>query len=276
MNELLWNLSDHLYLWLFVVAMVAGVIDSIAGGGGLLTVPALLLGGMSPVMALGTNRFQAVIGETTAFLTFWRYRQIQMTGLMLGVTFTAGGAVLGSYTVRWIDKSLLEMLIPVLMVAISIYSVFSGRLKQSVVSEPRISRYSFMLLCGVVIGFYNGFFGPGTGSIWIIAFITLLGLTIKQASVMTKPLNLTGNAVSLCLFISFGYVDYMAGIVMGFGQVFGAIIGSKIVISNGDRIVRPVFISVTLLMTCKLVYEQVSADSLSGLWTAFIHFSGLS
>ncbi|WP_413701574.1 TSUP family transporter [Psychromonas sp. KJ10-10] len=252
----LYNLTDNILLLLFLIAIIAGIVDAIAGGGGLITVPSLLLAGIPPFVALGTNKLQAVIGEATSFVTFLLYHQINIQGLLLGMLATAIGAILGAYSVSLFDEQSLRFLLPILMVFITLYSIFSKSMKKPKATPPRISVKVFMICCGLSIGFYNGFFGPGTGSIWMIAFVILLGYTIKQSSIATKPLNLMGNFVSLLFFVALGAVDYSLGIVMGAGQIIGSIIGSKMVIKNGDKIVRPIFISVTLIMTCKLIYEM--------------------
>ncbi|MCE0496215.1 TSUP family transporter [Vibrio salinus] len=251
------HITDWVYVFLFGIAIIAGIVDAIAGGGGLITVPALLLTGLPPMSVLGTNRLQAVIGELTTSFMYISSRQLPVKGIISGLICTSTGAVCGALAVSLIDKEALETLLPVLMVAITLYSVLSGKLKATEASEPKISTTHFMMLCGLLIGFYNGFFGPGTGSFWMLAFVTLLGYTIKQATMATKPLNLTGNFISLILFVFLGQVDYQLGLIMGIGQIIGSVIGSRFVLSYGTRLVRPVFITVTLIMTTKLIYEHV-------------------
>ncbi|TDO98876.1 TSUP family transporter [Marinomonas balearica] len=265
------TLDSHVLLFLFLVAICAGVVDAIAGGGGLITIPSLLIAGVPPILTLGTNRLQAVIGESTAFITFLLHNQIQAKGLITGISFTAIGALAGSYSVSLFDKNTLEILLPILMVCITTYAIFSKRIKGTEATQGKISTRSFMISCGLIIGFYNGFFGPGTGSIWMLAFVILLGFTIKQASIMTKPLNLMGNLVSLFFFLGISAVDYRIGLAMGAGQVIGSVVGSKVVISKGDTIVRPVFITVTLLMTSKLIYEELSSDHFSTVMSSIIN-----
>lgn len=242
---------------LFIIAIVAGLIDAIAGGGGLITIPAMLILGVPPIITLGTNRMQAVIGELTACVSFSRYGAMKFECLIVGIAATSLGALIGTYAVNLLSGKSLDILIPIMMVGITIYSIFSKNLKRKVSTEPLITTQFFMILCGLLVGFYNGFFGPGTGSIWMICFILLLGYSIKQASIATKPLNLAGNFVSLLFFVSLGKVDFVLGAVMGGGQILGSIIGSHLVIVKGNSIVRPVFIFVTLCMTIKLLYENI-------------------
>jgi uncharacterized membrane protein YfcA len=258
--EHLLNLSvaEWSYVFLFIIAVIAGIIDAIAGGGGLITIPSLLLFGFPPMIALGTNKFQAVIGELTTSIMFITSKQLVTKGILLGILFTSIGALIGAFAVSLIDKSALQILLPIMMGGITIYSITSKKLKSTTSSKPKLSTIQFMILGGLIIGFYNGFFGPGTGSFWMVAFVVLLGYTLKQATMATKPLNLIGNLASLILFISIGEIDYTMGLVMGGGQIIGSIIGSKCVLSFGSRLVRPIFISVCMIMTIKLVYENIS------------------
>jgi uncharacterized membrane protein YfcA len=256
------NLETWLYLFLFVIAMIAGIVDAIAGGGGLITVPSLLVVGFPPMLALGTNRLQAVIGELTTSLMFIKSKQLSLKGMFVGVIFTSIGALTGSFLVSLIDKTCLELLLPILMCAITLYSITSKKLKAADQCEAKWSTSRFMVTGGLLIGFYNGFFGPGTGSLWMLAFVILLGYTIKQATMATKPLNLVGNVISLLLFIVLGQVDYTIGLIMGVGQIIGSVVGSQFVIAYGTRLVRPVFIAVTVMMTVKLLYENFATAML--------------
>jgi uncharacterized protein len=243
---------------LFFVGLIAGFVDSIAGGGGLITVPSLLFAGIDPLVALGTNRMQSAMGELSATVNYARNKQLDLKHLPLGILFTVIGSCTGSYAVSIISKDSLEFLIPILMVCMTIYSIFSKRLRSKSNGEAKVSPTIFYIGCGLVIGFYNGFFGPGVGSIWIIAFVILLGFTVKFASINTKPLNLVGNLASLAFFFSIGAVNIGVGVAMGLGQICGAFAGSHIVMNKGDAIVRPMFIAVTSFMTLKLLIRAIN------------------
>lgn len=251
--------ADWVYAFLFMIAIVAGIVDAIAGGGGLITVPALMLVGLPPMIVLGTNRLQAVVGELTTSLMYFSSRELPCKGLILGLVCTSIGALSGAQVVSLIDKTALELLLPVLMGGVTLYSILSKKLKATEAAPAKLSPTIFMMVCGLGIGFYNGFFGPGTGSFWMLAFVALLGYTIKLATMATKPLNLIGNVISLGLFIWLGQVDYQLGLLMGSGQIIGSVIGSRFVLTYGTRLVRPVFITVTLIMTTKLIYENVAS-----------------
>lgn len=249
------SVEPSMLLILVGVAVVAGIIDTLAGGGGLLTVPALLFAGIPPHMALGTNRLQACVGEFTAAARFKQQGAFEVEHLPLGLLFTTIGAVLGTLLVNWLPKEMLEKILPVMMVCITVYSIFSKSLSRKHAVKALISSPVFMISMGILIGFYNGFFGPGTGSLWILAFIILLGTTIQQASISAKPVNLVGNLVSLSIFTWLAQVDWVLGLLMGVGQVAGAMIGSHLVLNKGSQLIRPVFVAMTLVMTVGLLWR---------------------
>ncbi|WP_241613882.1 TSUP family transporter [Rosenbergiella epipactidis] len=249
------HLSFKLLIIMFAVAILAGFIDAIAGGGGLIAMPAFLLAGISPVLALGTNRLQATIGELTSLIVYKKNGLLENTGLLRGAFWSAIGAIIGSIIATKMSKEFLQLLLPILMLLILIYTVFSKKIRSNTPQHKVLSTSVFMCVMGLILGFYNGFFGPGTGSLWVIAFISLMGCTIKQASIFSKPLNFTSNLVSLIYFIFVGKVIFLLGFVMAAGQIIGASFGSKMVISNGDKIIRPLFITVVTIMTVKLIWQ---------------------
>ncbi len=255
--DFLINLTESIFFWLFLAAMIAGLVDTIAGGGGLITVPSMLLAGIPPLTVLGTNRMQSAIGELTACVNFFIKKQLNIEGILIGIGATTIGAIAGSYSISLFSNELLRIMLPILMIGITIYTVLSKRIRDNVSVETNVSISFFMVISGLIIGFYNGFFGPGVGSIWMLAFIIFLGKTIKMASIAAKPLNLIGNIISLIFFIILGTVNYKVGLIMGAGQIIGASVGSHLVIKNGDKLVRPVFIIVTVIMSLKLIYEGV-------------------
>lgn len=256
------EVTSNLLLILFAVAVFAGFIDAIAGGGGLISTPAMLILGVPPVIALGTNRMQSSVGELTSIIVYRNSGKITGDYLKRGILFTALGAVGGSFTVYWLPNDVLYVLLPILMFAILTYTLFSKRIRENQESRKLMSEAAFMMLAGAVLGFYNGFFGPGTGSLWVIAFISLAGYTIKNASIHSKPLNFTSNLVSLACFIFMGMVNFKLGLAMAAGQVIGSYLGSHTVLNNGDKIVRPVFIVITSLMTIKLLYDGFTSGKI--------------
>ena len=239
---------------LFLTGLVAGWIDSIAGGGGLITVPVLLSFGLSPAEALGTNKLQAVFGSGSAT---WRYHRAGLIGkAVTGVVFTALGAILGALAVQQIRSDFLQRIIPFLLVAIAVYFLFRPQLGEDD-AHPRWKAGIFHFVFGIVLGFYDGFFGPGTGSFWAMAYVLLLGFNLTKATAHTKLMNFTSNAASLAMFIAGGKVRWMAGLVMGAGELLGAQLGARLVIARGAKFIRPIFIIVALAISARLLVAAI-------------------
>ncbi len=239
---------------LFAAAVLAGFVDSIAGGGGIITVPALLAVGLPPHMALGTNKLQASFGSLTATLNYRRAHMLRFRELILGIAFTALGALVGTVTVQVMSAEFLTHLIPALLVLIFVYVLCNPKLGTT--HQPhRMAPWRFYLVFGCLIGFYDGFFGPGTGSIWTIALVLWLGFDLKKATAHTKALNFTSNVVALVAFMAGGHVAVFAGVIMGLGQMGGAYVGSHLVLTRGTRFVRIFFLCVVAVTIGKLLWS---------------------
>ncbi len=248
-------LSPWLYPVLFAGGVAAGWIDSIAGGGGLITIPLLLWVGLPAQLALGTNKFQSSFGSFTAALHYAREGVVPVGDALPGILFTLVGAALGSVAVQLISGAVMNGLIPFLLLGIAVYLLFTPSLGQRT-AEPRFTRMTFYVLFGLTLGFYDGFFGPGVGSFWAIAFVLGLGFDLRSATGYTKVMNFTSNAVSFVLFVAGGQVLFVAGLAMGAGEVLGAGIGSRMVVRRGVRFIRPVFVTMVILTTLKLLYNR--------------------
>lgn len=240
---------------LFLTGAAAGLIDSIAGGGGLITIPVLLGLGLPPQVALGTNKLQASFGSCSAMVHFVRAGTVNLRDAAIGVFWTTVGAVLGSYTVQQIDPGFLKKFIPFLLLGILCYTIFTPKLGAEEV-HPRLPRRLFYTLAGLLLGFYDGFLGPGTGSFWVVALMLGLGFDMRKGTGYTKLFNFTSNIVSLVVFVAGGHVLLWAGLLMGAGQAVGARVGAKLVIRKGTGFVRPVFICSVLAVTAKLFYDS--------------------
>jgi uncharacterized membrane protein YfcA len=238
---------------LFCAGFGAGLIDSIAGGGGLITVPVLMGIGLPPQVALGTNKLQGTFGSGSAMLHFVRAGTVRLQDCWYGIVWTAIGAALGVWAVQLLDATILKHLIPWLLAAIAVYTLCSPRLGAED-SHARMKPGPFYLLSGLAIGFYDGFFGPGTGSFWTMSLMMLLGCSMLRATATTKVMNFTSNIVALIFFLSLGQVRLVEGLVMGAGQFLGARVGSRLVIKRGTAFIRPLFITVVLALVGRLIY----------------------
>ena len=247
--------SFWLYPVLFLTGLVAGFVDSIAGGGGLISIPVFLNLGMPVLDALGSNKLQASFGSGSATWHFSRAGLIDFQNAWQGIVSTFLGALVGSLALQRVHPDLLRQAIPWLLVTIALYMLFRPQLGEDD-RHPRWSRPLFYLVFGMGLGFYDGFFGPGTGTFWAMAFLLGLGFNLTRATAHTKLMNFTSNAASLLVFAAGHHIHYPAGLAMGAGQWVGARLGSRTVITKGTRLIRPVFITMVLAMTAKLLYEN--------------------
>ncbi|WP_427846100.1 TSUP family transporter [Campylobacter troglodytis] len=254
MAELIdYDLEGIYYFILFAVALGAGFIDSIVGGGGLITLPALMAAGIPSHLSLATNKLQSTFGSLTATLSYFKART--MKHLAWGVIFTAFGAGAGSITVLFINDEHLKLIILIFLVFTFLYMALKPNLGKEK-TKPRIKNIKiFHIFIGFSIGFYDGFLGPGTGSFLIFACVMLLGYNLKEASINTKILNFTSNAVALAVFLYFYKVLWLVGILMGIGQMIGAFLGSKLVLKTEGKFIKALFLAVVFATICKVGWD---------------------
>ncbi len=210
-------------------------IDAIAGGGGLLSIPALLAAGIPPAAALATNKLQSSFGALSATIKFVRRGEVHPGAMRTMILCTFVGSALGAILVQLLDSSFLRDVIPILLIGIALYLLLSPK-AGDIDAQQRIGEHAFALSIGTGIGFYDGFFGPGTGTFFAIAFVSLLGHNLRKATAHTKVVNLTSNLAALLFFIVGGHVLWTVGLLMGAGQYIGAQLGAHMVIRNGARV----------------------------------------
>lgn len=245
---------DSLML-LFTAALAAGFIDAIAGGGGLITIPALLSAGIPPTMALGTNKLQACGGSFAASFYFIRQKAVDLKKMSLLIALTFIGAALGTILVQAIDISLLKSILPFLIFILGGYFLFSPTIKDED-SRQRMSYPLFAFTAALGIGFYDGLFGPATGSFLTLAFVVLLSFNLTKAVAHAKVLNFTSNITSLLFFILGGAVLWKIGLIMLIGQLIGGNVGARMVVTKGKRIIKPLIVTMSFLMVIKLLWDQ--------------------
>lgn len=240
---------------LFAAALIAGFIDAIAGGGGLITIPALLSAGIPPAMALGTNKLQACGGSFSASLYFVRQKAVHLREINLLILLTFIGASCGTLLVQMLDVASLKTLLPFLVLIIGIYFLFSPSLGEG----DRKQRFSYPLFgftAALGIGFYDGLFGPATGSFFTLAFVLLLGFDLAKGVAHAKVLNFTSNFASLIFFILGGAVLWKVGLIMMVGQFIGGNLGARMVVTKGKKIIRPLIVTMSFLMVLKMLWDQ--------------------
>lgn len=249
------ELTFHLLAILAMAAFVAGFIDSIAGGGGLVTVPVLLLVGFPPVTALGTNKLQGLFGSGSATLAYAQKGQVNLRGQLPAALASCVGGVAGALLATVLPGEWLQLVLPFLLVAIALYFA----LKPSVGDVDRAQRmtpFLFGLTVVPLIAFYDGLFGPGTGSFFMLAFVTLAGYGLLKATAHTKLLNFASNIGSFGAFALVGVVSWKAGLVMGVAQFLGARLGATVAMRVGARLIRPLLVVTCVALAIRLLLDE--------------------
>lgn len=246
-------LDPIVLLVLALVGLLAGFVDAIAGGGGLISLPALLSVGLPPVGALAANKAQAWLGTAIAAITYWREGLVDIPRLVPAIIATFCGSLLGAFIVQRIDTSRLAIAVPVALIAIAAYFLFAPRLTDAD-RHARLPFARFVPVMGALVGCYDGVFGPGTGSFLTLGFVSLFGLGVTRAAAHTKVLNLTSNLAALALFIPSGQVVWPAALAMMVGQVAGGYLGALTGIRFGARLIRPLVVVVSVILALRLLF----------------------
>jgi uncharacterized membrane protein YfcA len=255
------DVSPPVVAGLAAVGLIAGFVDAIAGGGALLTVPALLLAGFDPLSTLATNKLQSSFGSGSALHAFARRRLIDVRASRGMVATTFLGASAGAVAVSIAPVALLSAVLPVLLVLMAVYFAFTPKLSDAD-ARARLSHPVFAFVAAA-IGFYDGIFGPGTGSFFMLSFVLLLGFGVVRAAAHTKLLNFTSNIAALVLFALSGHVVWAVGLAMGIGQLLGAQFGAHLAIRHGARLVRPLLVVVCCGMAVRLMLDPANPLSLA-------------
>lgn len=233
---------------LFCVAFLAGIIDSVAGGGGLLTIPAMIMAGLPPQTALGTNKMLSSMGTTMALLNFWRNGLVLWRVVFTGIAFTFIGASLGAKLVLILPPDTVGRLL-VFLLPLGMAVTFMPKKQHA--TPPIFNGFGLCVLVplvGLVVGCYDGFFGPGTGSFFILAFYFILRMNLTQASATTKAFNLASNISALAVFILNGKTLISLGILLGIANIGGNLVGSQLAVNKGSALVqRFLLLSLTIL-----------------------------
>jgi len=247
------DLSTVTQVSLVGVAFFAGLISSIAGSGGILTLPALLWAGLPPLNALATNKVQSAIGTLSSAWNFFRQGHIDIKPLLPVLLMGFIGSVIGTLAVQQLDSEILLKLIPFLLIAIAAYFLLMPKVSEAN-SQPKINQAWFACTAGLGMGFYGGFFGPAMGSIFPFLLVWLMARDLVTATAETKLMIMVVNGTSALLFIAGGHVVWGLAIAMSVAQMIGARLGSNLVMKRGSSFVQPIITIVTLLMAVKLLF----------------------
>jgi len=248
------ELGLQILLLLFAAGLIAGFIDAIAGGGGMITIPAMLLAGIPPLQVLGTNKLQSLFGSGSASLSYARHGHVDLRGQLPMVLTAALGAALGALLATVVPGEMLKAALPFLLVGIAIYFGLKPDAGE-VDRHRRMSAKTFALAFVPAIGFYDGVFGPGTGSFLMLGFISLAGYGLLKATAHTKFLNFGSNVGAFAVFLAFGAVLWKVGLVMGAGQFLGAQLGSRFAMKQGAKIIKPLLVTVSVALAIRLLAD---------------------
>ncbi|WP_088043290.1 TSUP family transporter [Bacillus sp. EAC] len=254
---MIFDLDPSLFITLIIFGFLAAFIDSVVGGGGLITLPVLLFTGLPPAAAVATNKLAGSIGSLTSTIMFYRSGKLDLKSVYKLFPLTFIGSMIGAWTVHLMNPNVLKPLMLVTLAAVAIYTIFKkdwGSISTN--KKLSISRIIIFIICIFSIGFYDGFLGPGTGSFLIFAFL-MTGFDFLKAAGNAKFLNFGSNIAALLMFMYLGQIHYVYGLCMGLAQIAGAICGSKFAIKQGSGYVRILFILVTCLLLAKNTFDYL-------------------
>jgi len=247
--------SIELLSLLFLTAVIAGLLDTMAGGGGLITVPALILCGLPPLAALATNKLQASMGTATATYLMFKNKRIgwhRVKWLMLSAFIGSG---IGTVFVQFIDVAVLTFVIPAALLLVGMYFLFSPSLGEDL-SRAKVTEKTYRRAIVSSIGSYDGMFGPGTGSFYAVAGVAFRGHGLIESTAIAKSLNFATNIASLIVFIVAGHVVWMLGGLMMGGQMIGAWLGSHFLFKIRPQYLRLIVVAMCFGMLARYGYQM--------------------
>lgn len=236
------NFSMEILLFLFFIAVVAGLLDTLAGGGGLISIPALILSGIPPLAALGTNKLQGSMGTATATFLMIKNKKISLKQNKPLMIAAFVGATTGTIALQFIDVAVLTFVIPVVLLIIAVYFLIAPKVKPD---QNHLSDSKYQKIVVPSIGFYDGMFGPGTGSFFALAGVSCKGHDIITSTAIAKSLNFATNIASLIVFLFAGHIVWVVGLIMMLGQAIGAQAGAHFLFK-----INPAYLRVIIVLMC--------------------------
>lgn len=250
----MFELALETTLLLMAAAFLAGFVDSIAGGGGLISTPALLLAGASPVEALATNKLQGSFGSFTAMMTYARAGHVSLQRQFPMALISLAFGALGATIAHLIPAEALRIMMPLVLVVVALYFA----LKPGLSDNDKVQRMTpalFSLTLVPLVAAYDGFFGPGTGSFFMMGFILLAGYGVLKATAHTKVVNFASNIGALSVFAFSGATWWMTGLAMAAAQIIGSVIGAKLAMKIGARLIKPLLVVTSSAMAIRLLWQ---------------------
>lgn len=236
---------------LTVTALLAGTVDAIAGGGGLITLPALLTAGLPPHLALGTNKGQSVWGSGAALFAFWRDGRVDARQALFAFPLGLIGSMIGAQLVLLIAPSMLRPIVIAMLVGAAVLLL----VRKPARDQEGEGRPWIAAALALGIGAYDGFFGPGTGTFLIVGFVALCGKSLVRATADAKVVNFASNLAAVLAFAREGSVMWELALPMGAGQLVGGLIGARLAIKGGASLIRMMVLIVSGALVIKLGYD---------------------
>lgn len=264
---------------LFLTGLIGGTVDAIAGGGGLISLPVLLGLGLPPQIALGTNKLQTSFGTFLATHSYYKQGWFSLKQVYKTIIIISCGTICGVMFSQTIRSEVLQKIIPIFLLLILLYFIFSPKPSQTTVStQTKMDSILFSLLFGLLLGFYDGFLSPGVGAFWMFALIFFLGYNLTTATAHTKIFNLTSNIVATACFAYANCIDYRIALSMALGQIIGGKLGAYLAIKKGVMLIHPIFITIVFSTLMVLIYRNYLPSTgfnlffISALITAIVAF----
>ena len=246
------NYSIEMLVFLFAIGGLAGFLNTLGGCGGLLTIPALLMSGISPIFALGTHKLQTTVGVGSATLLLLKKKKFDWREIRPIVITAFLGALVGAFIVQYIDTDTLSVIVPIVLVITGVYFLVAPKLRKFKTS--RVLSYRDVVV--PAIGFYDGMFGPGTGSFFVMATTVYKRIGLITASIIAKPLNFSTNIASVIIFVSYGHIVWELALLMMISQIIGSILGAHYLIKANPAVIRVLIVVVSFAMMIKYFYDM--------------------
>ncbi len=252
----MFEISLDLALMLIAAAFAAGFVDSIAGGGGLITLPALMLAGVPPAAALATNKVQGVFGAATATVSYASRGLVDLRSQTGAAAIALVAGLCGALLVSHIPTEGLRLILPLLLIAIAVFFALKPGLND-MDRARRMAPGVFTAAIVPLIGFYDGLLGPGAGAFYMLGFVMLAGYGILKATAHTKLLNLASNLGGLIAFALVGKPLWVLGIAMGVAQICGAFLGARLAMRIGARVIKPLLVFTSTALALRLIWQML-------------------
>lgn len=252
----MFEVSYEILIILLAAGFVAGFIDSIAGGGGLIALPAMLLTGVPPLTALATNKIQGFFGAATAAYSYARGGHVDLSRQIVPAIISFIASIMGALLISQLPTDLIRLVLPILLIGVALFFAVQRGLNDED-REQRMSPFVFSAVMVPLVAGYDGLLGPGTGSFFMLAFVSLGGYGILKATAHTKLLNCASNAGAILAFAFVATPLWMTGLAMGVAQIFGARLGASLAQRIGARLIKPLLVFTTLAMAAKLLWDMI-------------------